>query len=150
MDPMSVVPLVSATASATASLVTNIEKWVKGNLHRMTSYEQLLKRLQRSIYSGQLIMLVMEDDLVQSCSQARQLQETIILVWDENLFKEHESRIRGQVAALHLLLQVVSTRHNDDRLEMLSVKEHISREVDDNVLNIILSRLSSQLSVTDK
>lgn len=87
---------------------STLEDWATHSLRGMINCEQLLERLQRSIYSGQLIMTAMEQDLARAMPNAGTFKRHASLVWNEGVLQAHQSRIRGQVAALQLLLQVVS------------------------------------------
>lgn len=86
----------------------SLEEWAKKSLPSVDDTGALLERFQRSIYAGQLIMSALEDDLAQATSKSAYFRRRANYVWNAAVFQEHQSRIRGQVAALQLLLQVIS------------------------------------------
>jgi phage shock protein A len=87
---------------------TSLEDWANKYLGRMDNYEQLLERLQSSIYTGQLTMSALEEDLAKATRKTTNFRRRITFVWDAAVFHEHQNRIRGQYSALQLLLQVIS------------------------------------------
>ncbi|KAF2797877.1 hypothetical protein K505DRAFT_414740 [Melanomma pulvis-pyrius CBS 109.77] len=120
-----------------------IEQWASQNLQYVEDTEQLRDRLQRSIYSGELVMAALEEELVAILSRTNDIKRRAGLVWNNNVFLDHQNRIRGQVAALQLLLQVISMPRYQDRLEALSVKEKVFWDADESARSIIPSERST-------
>jgi hypothetical protein len=88
---------------------SRIEQWATHNLQSCDDYEALQDRLQLSLYSGSLVMSELAKDLasVQDAPQISTFRRKTKFVWNQSLFKEHQDRIRGQVCALTLLLEVI-------------------------------------------
>ncbi|KAF2263089.1 hypothetical protein CC78DRAFT_581975 [Lojkania enalia] len=124
----------------------HIENWGSRNLQIVDKHEQIMERLQRSIYCGKLVMSALQEDLAKVVDKKSNFRRGIGLTWYESLFNDHQTRIRGQITSLQLLLQVINLPRNEDRVEMLSVKEHVFKEVDESARSIVPSRLSSRLS----
>jgi len=87
---------------------SSLEDWVRKNLNGRTGEDEALQRLQRSVYAGQLIMAALEDDLAKAIPKTGDIRRRVGLIWNETLFRGHQDRMRGQISALQLLLQVVS------------------------------------------
>jgi len=85
-----------------------IEKWAIDNLHHVDDSEELGERLQRSVYCGELVMSALQEEILTVQSNTQSFQRGINLAWNKSVFIEHQTRLRGQVAALQLLLQVLS------------------------------------------
>lgn len=85
-----------------------IAVWANENLHCVDDFEELGERLQKSIYCGELVMSALEEELVTVISSSSRLKRRVGLLWNNGVFNEHQTRIRGQVQALQLLLQVMS------------------------------------------
>lgn len=98
------------TECRTIELAWNrIERWVAQNLGSIEDHEILQERLQLSLYSGSLVMGELEKDLaeVQGNPQFSTFRRRTKYLWNESLFKEHQHRIRGQICALTLLIEVM-------------------------------------------
>lgn len=87
---------------------SRLEEWAESSARHIDSYEELLRRLQRSIYTGQLIMAALEEDLNNTIPKTGTFRRRAGLIWNEAIFQAHQSRIRGQVSALQLLVQVIN------------------------------------------
>lgn len=88
---------------------TRIERWAENGLDDYHDYEQLAERLQLSLYSGQLVMNELEKDLaaLQTSPQFSKFRRKAKIVWNDRLLQDHQNRIRGQVCAMLLLLEVI-------------------------------------------
>ncbi|KAF2871088.1 hypothetical protein BDV95DRAFT_607370 [Massariosphaeria phaeospora] len=121
----------------------HIETWAKTQAPLPTS-TFVLDRLLRSVQSGQLIMSALEEDI----ATAQQMKPGIFrrrmnVIWNEKVFQDHQNRIRGQVAALTLLLEVIKLPQSDDRTDMLSVDRKVFEDADSSVMSIVPSRSSA-------
>jgi hypothetical protein len=87
---------------------SSLEAWAEKNIHGVEDNDQLLERLQKSLYAGQLIMSALEADLIKAVPKTGTFRRRAWLTWNESAFQVHQTRIRGQLTALQLLLQVVS------------------------------------------
>ena len=85
-----------------------IETWAQQQLHHIDDFEDVGARLQKSIYCGELVMSALEEELVAIISKSSTPGRGISLTWNNSVLNEHQHRIRGQVAALQLLLQVLN------------------------------------------
>lgn len=85
-----------------------IAEWAEGNLYDVEDFEELGERLQRSIYCGELVLSALEEEVMDIQSNSNSFKRRISLLWNNGIFVEHQTRLRGQVAALQLLLQVLS------------------------------------------
>jgi hypothetical protein len=89
-----------------------IQAWV-GAQPANTLHEQkpVLDRLRQSLVFGTMVLSALEDDLVPFISGApRNLNffGRSKVLWNEATFSRHQDRIRGQVAAMTLLIQVIN------------------------------------------
>jgi hypothetical protein len=85
-----------------------IAEWANGNLHQVDDFEELGERLQRSIYCGELVMSALEAEIMAITSKTSSLMRRIGVVRNSSVFIEHQTRLRGQVTALQLLIQVLN------------------------------------------
>lgn len=83
--------------------------YVETELANVPENEQIVDRIQRSLHAGELVIAALQKDLDEALAsplKSSLLQRTKV-VWKEDILKDHQSRIRGQVGALTLLLQVI-------------------------------------------
>ncbi|KAH7092232.1 hypothetical protein FB567DRAFT_576673 [Paraphoma chrysanthemicola] len=92
-------------------------------------------------------MSTMEEELLMITSKSSSLQRGLGVTWNSSVLMEHQHRIRGQVAALQLLLQVMNLPRKEDRIEVLSVKEKVLVDSDESALSIIPSDRSTRFSL---
>ena len=88
---------------------TRTEKWVVGWADDAAADQELLHRLCRSIQTGSMITSALEDSLIDigDASNSVGFGWRSRIVWNENTLSGHQQRIRGLVASVHLLLDVV-------------------------------------------
>jgi hypothetical protein len=87
-----------------------IERWASSHPGGPAIESELLERLNKSLLNGKMVISAFEDDLVtwsRKSTNSGFLSRSKI-VWEENTFSQHQFRIRGQVAAMTLLLQVIN------------------------------------------
>ena len=70
----------------------------------------LLQRLDRSLEVGHIVMSALEEDIAVYRGQRERLSflQRSKIVWNEGQLQAHQQRIRGQVGAMTLLLQVLN------------------------------------------
>ncbi|ORY08788.1 hypothetical protein BCR34DRAFT_388378 [Clohesyomyces aquaticus] len=124
---------------------SRIERWVATGLDDYEDYEQLGDRLQLSLYHGQLVIAELEKDLfaIQKTPQYSRFRRRTKIVWNGSVLQAHQDRIRGQVCAMMLLLEVIQLPSRSDRADLLSIKEPVFRSVEDSVRSIVPSRISA-------
>ena len=81
-----------------------LQDWDDGN----ESDADLLSRLHRQLDFGNMVMTALSKDLAAFEKRSYSLVQRSKVVWNEGLFKAHQHRIRGQVAAMNLLISVLS------------------------------------------
>ncbi|KAH7379227.1 hypothetical protein DE146DRAFT_308450 [Phaeosphaeria sp. MPI-PUGE-AT-0046c] len=124
-----------------------IETWAQEQLHHVDDFEEVEARLQKSIYCGELVMSALEEELLNITSRSGSFGRGSGLTWNNSVLNEHQHRIRGQVTALQLLLQVLNLPRREDRIEVLSVKESVFSETDESALSIVPSDRSTLFSL---
>ncbi|OCK80594.1 hypothetical protein K432DRAFT_392912 [Lepidopterella palustris CBS 459.81] len=122
---------------------TRIEQWASHFPHDVEDHEQVFERLQRSIHTGQLVMSALENDLAPlRTAKATGFRRRSKFIWNDKLLQNHQDRIRGQIDALLIILEVLGLSSHSERVELLSVKESVFRDVDENVRLMEPSRSS--------
>jgi hypothetical protein len=91
-----------------------IAQWASEHLHQIDGHQELGGSLERSIYCGELVVPALEEDLVTVVSKSNNVKRRVRPVWNNSVFAEHQARIRGQIAALQLLLQVIRLEDTHD------------------------------------
>jgi hypothetical protein len=87
-----------------------IEAWVKNQpTERDEGRQRLFARLNKSLLSGTMVFSKLEKDLKEftNVPQSVGFFRRSKVVWNEPIFTQHQERIRGQVTAMTLLLQVI-------------------------------------------
>jgi hypothetical protein len=90
-----------------------IEAWAqKQPVVSNAGYAQqvLLDRLERSLMFGAVVLTALEEDLEPLTVGPRNLGffKKSKVVWNEAVFEGHQNRLRGQISAMTLLLQVTN------------------------------------------
>lgn len=62
-------------------------------------------RMARILETGTLVMDALEEDLAQFSDESMAFGQRVKLIWNENTFLGHQSRIRDQANSMSLLLQ---------------------------------------------
>lgn len=88
---------------------SRIEQWTRNWADDAAADIEVLERLNKSIVTGSMIMSALEKDIrsVGDLSTPAGFRKRTTIVWKENDFVAHRDRIRGMVAAVHVLLEVV-------------------------------------------
>jgi hypothetical protein len=86
-----------------------IETWARGLPDETAVEQELLDRLGQSLVVGTMVMSAFEQDILQiESAPPTRFMGRSRMAWKEECFAQHQDRIRGQVAAISLLLQVVN------------------------------------------
>lgn len=87
---------------------SRIRGWYRHTKAETSEYE-LLNRLHKSLECGQLMAPALQDNLLPYRGGTKKLGfiRHSKAIWNENLLQAHQDRIRGQVVAVILLLQVI-------------------------------------------
>lgn len=112
------------------------------------SDRSFLERLDRSLECGTLVISALQDDLSDYADHADDLsfRQRSRVAWNEKALQDHQHRIRGQVMAMSLLLQVLELPTPKDRSKLLKTKEHHFRKSDESAYSIVPSEMSSRMS----
>lgn len=89
---------------------TAIERWAQSQPDGGSVESGLLERLSKSLQMGNMVISAFEDDILawnRKSTNPGFLSRSKI-VWEEATFSQHQFRIRGQVTAMTLLLQVIN------------------------------------------
>ncbi|KAL2048765.1 hypothetical protein ABVK25_010947 [Lepraria finkii] len=127
-----------------------IRKWSEEHAEAGTD-TNFFDRLDRSLDCGTLVMTALEHDLADyNINNARTtigFRQRLRVAWNETALLDHQNRIRGQVQAMSLLLQVLELPTPKDRGTLLQTTEHILRKSDESAYSIVPSRQSSLRAV---
>ena len=87
---------------------SRIRGWSRHTTADTSEYE-LLNRLHKYLECGQLMTSALQDNLLPYRGGTKKLGfiRRSKAIWNENLLQAHQDRIRGQVVAVSLLLQVI-------------------------------------------
>ena len=139
---------------------SRIQSWATENLSQIDSSGELGARLKKSIKTGELVIAALEQDLIASKQgvSGKGILRRRRFVWDDNKFRDHQQRLRGQVGTLTLLLEAMQlylhplTPNSNmltfirpsgcNRSEFLSSKELVFTEADLSILSIVPSQAS--------
>lgn len=74
--------------------------------------DQLAKRLCSSLAAGMMVLSALEQDLVHLGGAAAPVgslgfRRRNKIIWNEQVFRDHQDRLRGQIGAMTLLLEVI-------------------------------------------
>ena len=83
--------------------------------------EELLQRLSRQLEFGRMVMTALSDDLPVLTKKSYSLTQTTRIVWNQDLFRAHQDRIRGQAAAMTLLLSVLQMSVNIGVIKLIGL-----------------------------
>ncbi|KAF2088038.1 hypothetical protein K490DRAFT_65319 [Saccharata proteae CBS 121410] len=126
----------------------HIQRWIQAELEGVPDQQAMLERIQRSLYAGEVVISALQQDLESALSvpvKSGFLQRTKV-VWKDQTLKDHQYRIRGQVAALTLLLQVIRLPRQPERQQLLSVKARVFDDSDASAYSIVPSVRAGSIS----
>ena len=126
-----------------------IKQWSHGQAEDKTAVEHdqaFLERIDRSLECGSLVMSALLEDLseyVDDVDAMNFLQRTKV-AWDEKALQDHQHRVRGQVMAMTLLLQVLDLPTSKGRSQLLASTRDQFRKYDESAHSIVPSMMSSR------
>ena len=128
-----------------------IKEWSEDHAEAATD-SQFVQRLEKSLQCGTLVLTALEKDLADY--EHRVDNASFILrskmVWNERAFLDHQHRVRGQVQAMTLLLQVSQLSTSKAQTKLLRKKEKAFHASDESSYSIVPSRMSSHMSVSTR
>lgn len=123
---------------------SKIKEWSQSNADNPLVDHGLLDRLERSLENGTVVISALQDDLAGYTKRTDTFgfRQRSRAVRDEQLFKDHQDRIRGQAMAMSLLLHVLNLPTTSDRNMLLWIAVKDFDESDESAKSIIPSRMS--------
>ena len=134
---------------------TRIKDWSQAYVEEATDLrgsENLdrcfLDRLHRSLTCGTIVMSALQDDLNESVGgkSSQGLTQRAKLAWNAKAFEDHQDRIRGQTAAMSLMLQVLDLQTPKGRSKLVKAQKRQYSKSDESAYSIVPSRMSSRHS----
>ena len=128
---------------------SRIKGWSEDHAEAATD-SQFVKRLEKSLECGTLILSAIEQDLADYKDRADNASfvRRSKMAWNERAFLDHQHRVRGQVQAMTLLLQVSQLSTSKAQTKLLKKKEKAFKASDESAYSIVPSRMSSHMSVS--
>ncbi|KAI9877767.1 MAG: hypothetical protein M1830_002897 [Pleopsidium flavum] len=132
---------------------SRIQGWCQGWADDASCDHQLLGRLNQSLIVGTMVMSALEKELPSSSEDTDSRVSTGFrwrskVVWNETAFQIHQDRIRGQVGALNLLLQVIKLPSIAERNDLLGKAKDVFRDSDESAWTTVQSRASTSIRDT--
>lgn len=90
---------------------SKIKEWAQLQAQQNdTEHQFLLERLEKSLEIGDMVVAALEEDLKDFMAEPQNLSRfgKGKVVFNEGSFERHQNRVRGQMMAMSLLLQVVN------------------------------------------
>ena len=103
---------------------------------------ELLERLDKSLKCGTNVISALQDDLLDYGSKKLGFMQRTRLNWNEKVLRDHQDRIRGQVQAMSLLLQVMELPTSKARSKQLQRARNTFLKSDESAYSIVPSRMS--------
>ena len=107
---------------------------------------ELLERLDKSLKCGTNVISALQDDLLNYGSKKLGFMQRSRLSWHEEALRDHQYRIRGQVQAMSLLLQVIELPTPKARSKQLQTAQDTILKSDESAYSIVPSRMSISTS----
>lgn len=90
---------------------SRIESWAQRQTTTSSSSidDQIIERLGSSVQTGNIIISALEEDILQVLGETLAtvgFRRRNKIVWNEQVFRDHQDRIRGQLGAMTLLVEV--------------------------------------------
>ena len=128
---------------------SRIKEWSEDHAEAATD-SQFVQRLEKSLECGTLILTALEQDLADYRDRADNASfvRRSKMAWNERAFLDHQHRVRGQVQAMTLLLQVSQLSTSKAQTKLLKKKEKAFKASDESAYSIVPSRMSSHMSVS--
>ena len=129
---------------------SRVKEWAQDCPKDTASDMKLLQRLDRSLECGALVLSALQTDLSEynKSESTLSFRQRSKAVWNEAALKDHQDRIRGQAAAMALLLQALQLPTRDARQKLLHESRHTLRDSDESAYSIVPSWRSSRGSVS--
>ena len=128
-----------------------IKEWSEEHAEAATD-SSFVQRLEKSLQCGTLVLSALEQDLANYKHTAD--NSSFILrskmAWNERAFLDHQHRVRGQVQAMTLMLQVSQLSTSKAQTKLLKKEEKALRASDESAYSIVPSRMSSLMSVSTR
>ena len=110
---------------------------------------ELLDRLDKSLKCGTNVISTLQHDLLAYGSMKFGFMQRSKLTWNDKALRNHQDRIRGQVQAMSLLLQVIELPICKTRSEQLQTAQNTFLKSDESAYSIVPSRMSISSSARD-
>ncbi|KAK0509811.1 hypothetical protein JMJ35_008205 [Cladonia borealis] len=118
-----------------------IKDWFESYTNE-TGDVELLERLDKSLKCGTNVISALQDDLLDYGEGRLGIMRRSRLAWNENALRDHQYRIRGQVQAMSLLLQVMELPTSKARSKQLHRARNTLLKSDESAYSIVPSRMS--------
>ena len=128
-----------------------IKKWSEDHAEAATD-SQFVQRLEKSLQCGTLVLSALEQELADYKHTADNASFKLRskMAWNERAFLDHQHRVRGQVQAMTLILQVSQLPTSKAQTKLLKNKEKAFRASDESAYSIVPSRMSSHMSASTR
>ena len=110
---------------------------------------ELLERLDKSLKCGTNVISALQHDLLDYGLMKVGFMQRSKLTWNEKTLRNHQDRIRGQVHAMSLLLQVIELPTSKARSKQLQTAQNTFLKSDESAYSIVPSRMSISSSARD-
>ncbi|CZR54215.1 uncharacterized protein PAC_04098 [Phialocephala subalpina] len=131
---------IAADCEAIQTAWVAIETWTRTLPPAHDLEEQLVERLEQSTLFGTLVLNALDEDLDSLLRSINKLPAAGISnpafrrrsaqMWDEVRFAKHQDRIRGQVATMTLLLQVINLQAATERTRLPADEKKTDETID--------------------
>ncbi len=130
---------------------SRIKEWSEDHAEAATD-TQFVQRLEKSLQCGTLVLSALEQDLAdyKDVADNASFLSRSKMAWNERAFLDHQHRVRGQVQAMTLMLQVSQLSTSKAQTKLLKKKEKAFRASDESAYSIVPSRMSSRMSVSTR
>ena len=128
-----------------------IKEWSEDHAEAATD-SQFVQRLEKSLQCGTLVLSALEQDLAdyKHTADNASFKMRSKMAWNERAFLDHQHRVRGQVQAMTLMLQVSQLSTSKAQTKLLKKNEKAFRASDESAYSIVPSRMSSHMSVSTR
>ena len=130
---------------------SRIKEWSVDHAEAATDSD-FVQRVEKSLQCGTLVLSALEQDLAnyKSTDDNASFKLRSKMAWNERAFLDHQHRVRGQVQAMTLMLQVSQLSTSKAQNKLLKKKEKAFRASDESAYSIVPSRMSSHMSVSTR
>ena len=128
-----------------------IKEWSEEHAEAATD-SSFVQRLEKSLQCGTLVLSALEQDLA-NYKQTTDNSSFILrskMAWNERAFLDHQHRVRGQVQAMTLMLQVSQLSTSKAQTKLLKKKEKALGASDESAYSIVPSTIASRMSVSSR